>query len=335
MAEKTALVLGATGGIGGEVARRLKGRGWAVRALYRDPSKADVRDGVGWIRGDAMAELDVASAAEGASLIVHAVNPPGYRNWGEVVLPMLDNTVAAARRNGARILLPGTIYNYGPHAFPVLDEHSVQQPVTRKGRIRVEMEERLCRAASDGAKVLIVRAGDYFGPRAGNNWLSQGLVKPGRPVRAISYPGKQGVGHQWAYLPDVAETMVRLAEHDHLEAFSTFHMAGHWDHDGTQMIAAIRRVVGNPGLPAHRFPWRLMALASPFVPLFRELREMKYLWDQPVRMTNSRLLAAIGVEPHTPLDDAVRATLIGLGCLRADEMPGTGITAAMGSVGRL
>ncbi|MGD8690678.1 MAG: NmrA family NAD(P)-binding protein, partial [Gammaproteobacteria bacterium] len=32
--ERTALVLGATGNIGGEVARRLAARGWTVRALH-------------------------------------------------------------------------------------------------------------------------------------------------------------------------------------------------------------------------------------------------------------------------------------------------------------
>jgi hypothetical protein len=53
------------------------------------------------------------------------VNPPGYRNWGELVLPMLDNTTAAARSNGARIVLPGTIYNFGPDAFPNLHETSL------------------------------------------------------------------------------------------------------------------------------------------------------------------------------------------------------------------
>jgi len=233
------------------------------------------------------------------------------------------------------VLLPGTVYNYGPFAFPRLDEHSVQQPVSRKGSIRVEMEARLRQASADGAKALIVRAGDYFGPRAGNNWFSQGLVKPGRPVTAITYPGRPGIGHQWAYLPDVAETMVRLVEDANLDDFATFHMEGHWDHDGRQMIEAIKRVVGRSDLPVRRLPWRLMALASPFVPLFRELREVKYLWDRPVRMTNSRLLSAIGEEPHTPLDEAVRATLMGLGCLRQSERLAQDSSGAMYSEGRL
>ncbi len=39
---------------------------------------------------------DVVAAAKGVDVIVHAVNPPGYRKWSEVVLPMLDNTIAAA-----------------------------------------------------------------------------------------------------------------------------------------------------------------------------------------------------------------------------------------------
>jgi nucleoside-diphosphate-sugar epimerase len=229
---------------------------------------------------------------------------------------MVENTIAAARTTGARIVLPGTVYNFGPDALPDLLEDSPQNPGTVKGRIRAEMERRLRSAASRGARVLIVRAGDFFGPGAANSWFSQALVKPGRPVLRITYPGTRGIGHQWAYLPDVAETMVRLLERSHdLDDFAVFHMRGHWDADGTAMIEAIRRSVGNPEIRVARMPWRLMRLLSPFVPLFRELGEMRYLWQQPVRMDNERLTSLLGAEPHTPLDVAVRNTLHGLGCL--------------------
>ena len=313
MTQQTALVLGATGGIGGEVARRLQARGWHVRALHRPPQVG--AGGLDWIKGDALSSVDVARAAEGASLLVHGVNPPGYRNWGGLVLPMLDNTIAAAKRHGARILLPGTVYNFGPEAFPLIDEDAPQRPLTRKGHIRVEMEKRLERAAEAGeARALVVRAGDFFGPRAANNWFSQGLVKPGRPLRSITYPGRPGVGHQWAYLPDVAETMVRLVEQD-LPDFARFHMNGHWDEDGTRMIDAIRRAAERSDLPVRRLPWRLLALAAPFNETLREMREMRYLWQRPVRLDNARLRATLGEEPRTPLDQAVRETLRGLGCL--------------------
>ena len=316
---RTGLVLGATGGIGGEVAAALLRHGWTVRALQRDRAEVARRNaagGIAWLAGDAMRAADVVAAAEGASLIVHAVNPPGYRNWGELVLPMLDSSIAAARAAGAQILLPGTIYNYGPDAFPVLAEGSPQHPLTRKGAIRVQLEDRLRAAAEGGVRVLIVRAGDFFGPSAKNSWFSQGLVKPGRPVRSVANPGRRGVGHSWAYLPDLAETMVRLVQRDDArEAFERFHFAGHWDPDGTAMTAAIGRAAGLPRLRVRRFPWPLLVATSPFVTFLREMMEMRYLWREPLRLDNARLVAALGAEPHTPLDEAVRRTLVGLGCL--------------------
>ena len=303
--EQTALVLGATGGVGGEVARALLARGWKVRALARGAA-ADIQ-GVEWIKGDAMVRADVVAAAAGAALIVHAVNPPGYRNWSTLVLPMMENTIAAARASGARILLPGTIYNYGEGCVQPLTESTPQIPTSRKGAIRVEMEARLRSAAGEGVRVLIVRAGDFFGPRPGNNWFSQGLVKPG----VITYPGRAGVGHAWAYLPDLADTMVRLAEQERrLGVFESVHFRGHWDADGTQMVAAIRRVAGAMAL--RRLPWWAISLLSPLVPLFREMAEMRYLWREPFELDNAKLLRLLGSETHTPWDQAVAGALAGL-----------------------
>lgn len=316
---RTALVLGATGGIGGHVARGLLVRGWTVRALSRGASAGRQLDPrFQWHRGDALNAEDVRGAAEGAHLIVHAVNPPGYRDWDKLVLPMLENTISAARAVGARILLPGTVYNYGPDVFPVVTEESPQNALTRKGKIRVEMERRLEAAAVDGVPVLIVRAGDFFGPGAGNSWFSQGVIKPGKPVTSFSNPGRRGMGHQWAYLPDVAETMLRLVDRvNDLPPFARFHMGGVWDHDGQQMRLAIGRVRGGP-VQDKPFPWWLLRLAAPFVPMFRELNEMRYLWRTPLRLTNDKLVAFLGEEPQTPLDLAMIATLKDLGCLDAD-----------------
>ncbi|MGC2031532.1 MAG: NAD(P)H-binding protein [Steroidobacteraceae bacterium] len=261
----TVLVLGATGGIGGEVARQLRDAGWDTRALQRRAAQSvEERNGITWIRGDAMNRDDVMAAANGCSVIVHAVNPPGYRRWSE-------------------------------------------------------MERRLLAASCNGARVLIVRAGDFFGPQAANNWFSQGLVKPRKPVAAVSYPGSPAVGHLWSYLPDVARTMIELlARRDSLDAFSAFHTAGHWDADGLQMVKSIQRVVAQRAGKEPRtsaFPWWLISLASPLVTTFREMREMRYLWREPLRMDNARLIAVLGREPHTPLDQAVEATLLGLGCV--------------------
>ena len=312
-----ALVLGATGGIGGEMAHALLTRGWSVRALHRTSTKPAL--GIEWIQGDAMRRDDVIAAATGTSLIVHGVNPAGYRNWAGLAPPMLDNTIAAAKASGARVFFPGTVYNFGPGTFPLVAEDAPRHPTTRKGAIRVQMEDALRQAANDGVKTLILRAGDFFGPTTtGNSWINAAMIKPGRPLTSITYPGQPETGHAWAYLPDVAETAMRLIERaGDLPDFATFHFGGHWFDRGIEIADLIRAAAGDPILPIRRFPWWLIHLGSPFVETFREMREMTYLWKAPLRLDNRRLIGFLGEEPHTPAIDAMHATLRGLGCLKA------------------
>jgi len=312
---RLALVIGATGGIGGAVAERLVAEGWRVRAMNRNPDAArSTRPGLEWVRGDAMIEADVVAAAEGAQLIVHGANPPAYKNWAGLQLPMLANTIGAAKASGAGIVFPGTVYNFGPDAFPSLSEASPQRPLTRKGAIRVRMEQALAQAAADGVKVLIVRAGDFFGPKPGNNWLSQGLVTPGKPIAGVRYPGPLANPHAWAYLPDVAETMVRLATNSEgLSNFEVFHMQGQ-QMTGNELVEALSEAAGRR-LTVSRLPWIAIKAIAPFNETMREMLEMRYLWDRPVLLDNSKLVARLGEEPRTPIVTAIRTALAGMDAL--------------------
>jgi nucleoside-diphosphate-sugar epimerase len=331
---RIALIVGATGGIGGESARALLGTGWHVRALHRDAARAARQfAGLGpveWVQGDALKPSEVVAAATGAQVIVHAANPPGYRNWKGLALPMLESSIAAAQAAGARLVLPGTVYNFGPAAGPLVSESTAQEPRTRKGAIRVAMEERLKHAARAGVRVLVLRAGDFFGPGASqNSWFSQGLVKPGRPLRSVTYPGQREVGHAWAYLPDLARTLARLLEREsELQPFEVFHFGGHWFARGVELAEATRRVAGVPRAPIRRFPWFLIYLLAPFVETFREMLEMRYLWSTPMQLDNRKLVAFLGEEPHTPLDTALRETLSGLGCLASGKRASSPVGAS-------
>ena len=311
------------------MARALQARGWRVRALHRDPERARTGDvSLEWVKGDALDAASVIRAAEGARIIVHGANPPGYRNWQGLAMPMLESTVAAAAASGARVLFPGTVYNFGPDAGGAVDETAPQNPTTRKGAIRVAMERRLEGAARDGVRTLVVRAGDFFGPRAGNNWLAQGMLLLPGPVKRVFNPGRAGVGHAWAYLPDLAETMVRLIEReDEFADFEVFHFGGTWVEDNRAFADAVRRAAGRPEAPIYRFPWPMVHALAPFNETFREMREMVYLWRRPLRLLDGKLRRALRDVPETPLDAALRATLQGLGRLGAQGSTSRGVTA--------
>lgn len=313
---RKALVLGATGGIGGETALALERHGWEIRALSRNGKPSGDPHAWEWVKGDSLDRDSILAAAEGVDAIVHAVNPPGYRNWATLVIPMIENTIAAAAHSGARILLPGTIYNYGADAYPVLREDSPQHATTHKGKIRIVLENKLEEAAQSGVRTLIVRFGDFFGPKSGNSWFSQGIVTPNKPVVSVTNPGKKGVEHDWTYLPDGGETFAQLMDREaDLADFARFHFRGHWDMDGTQMISAIKTVVGDPELKVKTLPWFVFRLASPFNETLRELYATRPLWENPIELDNTRLVELLGKEPHTPLVTAMKKTLQGLGCL--------------------
>jgi nucleoside-diphosphate-sugar epimerase len=312
-AARTALVIGITGSIGREVAGALLRRGWRVRALHRDPGAAAISSAlpnVQWVKGDAMQSRDVVAAASGTELIVHAANPANYRNWRGLALPMLENTIAAARSSNARILLPATIYNFGAKAPRLLKENSPQIPTTRKGQVRLEMELQLQKASLYGVRSIVVRAGDFFGPGAGNSWLTRGMVRPRGRVRSVYNPATPEAGHSWAYLPDLAETMARLIESERpMSAYEVFHFRGHWLERGAGMAESVCRTLGIENQRIKPFPWWAIKLAAPFVNAFHEMLEMRYLWQVALQLDNSKLRAFIGAEAHTPLEDALAATL--------------------------
>jgi len=166
---------------------------------------------------------------------------------------------------------------------------------------------------------LIVRAGDYFGPNTtGNSFFSAAMVRPGSPVNWIVNPARSGSSHAWAYLPDVGETIALLMDRaDALGNFEVFHFAGHQLASG-EMPAAIAKAAGKPKLWVWPLPWFAIVALQPVVRLFREMAEMRYLWSESISLDGGKLAACLGDRlPRTPLDIAVRDTLIGLRCLKA------------------
>lgn len=319
----TILVLGATGGIGGEVARAFLKRGWRVKALTRRPAEAAAKfpglKGIDWVEGDAMNPAAVICHAVGACIIFHGAHPARYAHWDDWGLTMFENSIAAAKASSARLILPGNIYNYGPDAGAFVAETAPQNPLTAKGRIRVAMERRLREAAQDGVHSLVVRANDFVGPNSPSSWFGTAMVKPGKPLRAITYPGRRDVGHGFAYLPDLAEAVARLAEiDDTLAPAETVNFGGHWFATGNEFTDAVGRAAGVADLRVKRFPWFAIGALRPGWPLARGLWEMRYLWREPLRLDNAKLVSLIGPEPHTPTKAMLRATLDGLGCLPAE-----------------
>jgi nucleoside-diphosphate-sugar epimerase len=309
----TAFVLGATGSFGGALTQELLARGWQVRALVRDRARAAARLGqrpdLELVAGDALDPIAVSQAAQGASVVVHGVNYP-YDQWAPNMHVATENAIAAAEEAGALIVFPGNVYGLGRPTGAKLTEAAPNAPCSNKGALRVELENQLRWSAQAGhSRVLILRAGDYFGPTVRN-----GLVDPifanalrGRAMQAL---GRLDVPHQWAYVPDLARAGADLIQRAKtLTPFEIVHFAGHIALPARAFHAEVAAAAGRPKLAVRRVPWWLMGLVGRFSPVVRELMEMRYLFDEAVVLDDPRFRQLLPTFKATPLDAAIRETL--------------------------
>ena len=314
----TVLILGARGRFGLATARAFADAGWRVLGQMRPGAQVPDNAAIDWLGIDLHDTSALLKAAEGATVVVHALNP-AYTNkaWQAQVLPMTDAALAITRALGATLMVPGNVYNFGDTMPAVLREDTPQAARTVKGQVRIQMEAKL---QSSGVRSIVIRAGDFFGSGQGT-WFDTAMVKDIRKG-VFTYPGEPDVSRAWAYLPDLGRAFVAVAQRrDTLKPYEVFHFAGHritgqrWLDVLTPLARAQAWVLPTAPLKLGRLPWAVIRLGALVVPAWAALLEMRYLWQRPHALANDKLTALIGAEPHTPLGLATQAALADLGLM--------------------
>lgn len=304
MTPSTVLILGAQGRLGGALVTAFSARGWRVLSQVRRPGAsplamtviADVRDVnavVAGVRG--LGRVDV---------VINAANPV-YTRWEADAIAMNDAAIAIATALNATLMLPGNVYNFGIDMPKALHMHTPQNAQTSKGQIRVRMELAMASAAATGTQALVIRAGDFFGCSAGGRF--DHVVAKDLQKGKLTYPGPLDRMHAWAYVPDLAETFVRVAEaRQTLAPFATIHFAGHAV-TGGEWVSAMQHIAPHP-LKVTGMPWWFIRAVGVVNPLWRALAEMRYLWQRPHELVTAAAHTHL-IAPGTPLVDALRASV--------------------------
>ena len=297
------VILGAAGRLGTTAAQSFRKAGWTVTGVVRPGTGQRVPRGM-----DVVETIDrtvAVQAAQGADIVLNAFNPR-LTQWRQHALALAYSAIEIAESAGATLLFPGNVYNYGDDIPSLIDETTPMHPSSRKGEMRVEIEQRIREAVDRGMRAIVLRAGDFFGGGRGS-WLDLVIAKD-LARGAITYPGPLEAVHEWAYLPDLTQAMVRLAGmRARLDAYETFCFPGH-ALTGRDLVGAISKAARR-SLTVKRMQWWMIHALRPIVPVCRELSEMAYLWRMPHQLSGSKLRAAIGEVPHTPLDVAMTRAL--------------------------
>lgn len=317
----TVLILGARGRFGWAAAQAFHAAGWRVLAHMRTGANPprNAPAGIEWLNLSIDDTAALVQAAQGAQVVIHALNPSAYTlaAWRAEAVPMTDAALTIARNLQATLMMPGNVYNFGADMPAVLKEDTPQRPTSVKGHIRQEIEQRLQRS---GVRCVVIRAGDFFGSGV-NSWLDLFVAKDLRRSR-VTYPGPGDVPTAWAYLPDLARCFVAVArQRAQLPVFEVLHFKG-YSLTGAQWQSALESISQEQGwlspgkhLAFGGVPWWAMRLGAWAVPLWASVLEMRYLWNTPHALDNHKLVALLGPEPHTALPLALRQSLAELGLI--------------------
>lgn len=215
--------------------------------------------------------------------------------------------IAALGTSGKTLLFPGNIYNYAA-TDRVVTPDLKQRPQTPRGEIRVRVEALYEAAAKRGdIQAIILRAGDFYGPESTFDWFDLAMLREAKKGK-FAMMGARGVGHSWAYLPDVGRAFEKLAWHrGEFGAFENFHFAGNYVTPEQMAEAAL--AAAPIKLKLGVFPRILFKAVGLVDPMMREVGKMSYLWENPMELRDTRLDAILGPDFATPFDEAVAATV--------------------------
>ncbi len=303
---KTISILGANGRASTAIARAFVNDGWHVIAVSRSGVADNMPSNVEHRAADAMDQGQLIKACEGSDIVFNGLNPP-YPDWSKYCLPMAQNTIAAAKATSATHLFIGNVYNYGYAIDLNTTETTRTAPETKKGKIRVEMESLFRRASKEGVQTLTIRAGDFFGGSTKGSWFDLSITSK-LSKGTFTYPGPTDKPHAWAYLPDLAQAFVRIANKaNSLPAYDVYNFTG-YTLTGAQMKnlceTSLNRRFKQAGIP-----WTIIKLGGLVVPMWREISEMAYLWSTAHSLDGSKLDALIGHDYVTPAPRAIDAAL--------------------------
>jgi nucleoside-diphosphate-sugar epimerase len=223
MGSRIALLTGATGFLGGHVARCLLEQGWRVRALVRsDPSRAPLLEGlrIEPFPGDLSGQSDLSEAASGCAAIVHLAGVTKARtleDYREVNLRGTERMLTgAASASAAMFVLISSQAAAGParSGRPVRPTDE-PRPVSWYGQSKLEGEEAV-RKRWKGPWI-VLRPGVLYGPG------DQGLLTYFRMARSGFLPVPASSSRiQIGSAQQIALAIARSAEREDLSGRTAF-----------------------------------------------------------------------------------------------------------------
>jgi nucleoside-diphosphate-sugar epimerase len=295
----TGTVIIGAGLVATSLVRLLVAQGEQVTVATRSGTSLPGADSV---IADAADMASLSAATKGATTIFLCTNPP-YFAWPKQWPPIFRAVIAAALASGADLVAMGNLYPYGRAAMP-MTERSPETTTETKGLIRKAGWDAM-RAANDRGdlRAVEVRASDYFGPGATYTaHLGDRFFRPVLSGKRVGVLGDPESAHSWAYLPDIASTLVAASRYKG-EWGRIWHVPSSSELSRVHIASQV-----NPQARVFGYPQLLVRTLGLVDPTMREVYASSYQFTAPFVSSAIETEQKLGVRA-TDWNEALAATV--------------------------
>ncbi|SMD45722.1 Nucleoside-diphosphate-sugar epimerase [Aquiflexum balticum DSM 16537] len=300
-------ILGSTGNIGTFLAKDLTAYTDNIRLVSRNPSKINPKDQL--MKADLLHRGEVDEAVKDSD-IVYLVSGITYKTkiWQEQWPIIMGNTIEACKKHGAKLVFFDNMYCYDPSYVRHLTEETPVNPQSKKGKVRAKIAQMILDEISSGQlTAMIVRAADFYGPGAKLSFLNESVInrmKAGKTAQWL-YAGDKK--HSFTYIPDAAYATAFLAQQK-----DTWNQVWHLPTSkayptGQEVVKILAKHLGVEPKLQILSPF-MLNLVSLFIPVLKEVKELRYQLDQDYCFDSSKIEKAFGLKA-IDLEEGLRKCL--------------------------
>jgi len=288
-------ILGSTGNIGTQLAQDLRKFTGAIRLVSRKPKPIYGDESL--VKADLLQASQVDAAVEGSET-VYLVAGITYKTrlWQEQWPIIMQNTIKACQKHDAKLVFFDNMYCYDPGHVGHLTEETPVKPQSNKGKVRAEIAQMIMDEVEAGKlTAMIVRAADFYGPDARLSFLHESVVKRMKAGKTAQWLYRKDKKHSFTYIPDAAFATAFLAQQE--DAWNqVWHLPTSDRYPTAQECVDILAKELNMPSKVQVLPGFMVSILAVFIPLLREIKELRYQLDQDYCFDSGKIEKAYGLK---------------------------------------
>ncbi|WP_057940383.1 NAD-dependent epimerase/dehydratase family protein [Algoriphagus resistens] len=289
-------ILGANGNIAKIVSAELAHSEILVRQFSRTPKKVNPTDEL--ISGDLLDPTAVLEAVKGSEVTfllagIQYKSAVWERDWPIIMRNTLDACIA----HGCKLVFFDNMYACDPSQVSHLTEETPLEPRSRKGKVRKQILDMLWVEVKSGKiSAIVARAPDFYGPDASNSVLDELVIKRMKTGKNALWLYSGNKKHSFIYIPDAGKATAFLALQE-----DSWNQTWNLPTDDSypsvkEIVEMINHELGTQ-LKLHVMPAWLVSTLGLFMPLIKEIAELRYQLDSHYCFDSSKIERAYGLKP--------------------------------------